>query len=1005
MPFPLPSLPRSWLLRGTLALALWAGGAALSPGLDFVPTFGQRNWHQGDGLPGNEVNALCQDRAGFLWVTTPAGLARFDGTRFVRFERTAGPPEADPGFTAILADPANDGLWVAPRAGGLLRLDAGKFAAHPLPAALAAQPVTGLLLGGDGALWIGFRNGAALRQHRGTEEIFDAQQGLSATHPIHLATDGAGRVWLANGTLLARYDRGALTAVPLGRRNEELRLASACRDGPWVFTRGWLLKVIDGELADVTKISSDYNAYSLQACLEDSTGALWMGSRSRGLRRLTLQDKDSRLAIRTPEDISAVLEDSSGNLWAGSNGGGLVRVRAGIVQRYDKFSGLLENHSLAVCQDPAGTIWFANRDGGVAFINELGRVLTLQGLPVRDTFSVWTISPARPAGVWAASSHGLLRAIDRRLQPPDEPGAAAQPKERGEVRVSHSAANGDLWLALGPGRLGRLRDGEWTLFGADEGLGSGAVLAIAESADGIVWAAGEEAWVCRLEGDRFVRQPLSPPASVGAIQALHFDAAGNGWLGTEGGGVLHLGTGGARALDARHGLPASNITQVIGDDHGAVWFGSPVGIFHLRREELQEFFAGRLDRVEPVLIGADEGLAEATCLGGHQPSTWKSRDGTLWFATRQGVVAVDPRREKTDRTPLAVKVGALRQDGRARDTSGPVRLSADAHALEVDYSTLCLSTPERVRTRLRLQGFDEDWTRAPASGVARYTRLPPGEYRFEVAAVLAGVPRSEASDSLAFVIEAAWWQTPWFRAAALAAGLFLIVLAARVWSHRRLRARVAKLEHDSALEQDRARIAQNIHDELGSGLTRISLLTQSGDAGDGRAQLDKIYNTVSGLTQSMDEIVWAVNPKHDDLESLANYLAEYAQGFLTDAGLRCRVLLPDFLPARGLTTQFRHHLFLACKEALNNVAKHAQATEVSVRLRVEHDLLTIVVADNGRGFPAAAAPRGGRAGAGNGVANMRARLAALGGSCEIASAGAGTTVTFTAVLTRPPALP
>jgi signal transduction histidine kinase len=294
-----------------------------------------------------------------------------------------------------------------------------------------------------------------------------------------------------------------------------------------------------------------------------------------------------------------------------------------------------------------------------------------------------------------------------------------------------------------------------------------------------------------------------------------------------------------------------------------------------------------------------------------------------------------------------------------------------------------------------LVGYDDDWTVPDAPGRARYTRLPPGAYRLEVSAHVAGVPSTAATAVLPIIIESAWWQTQWFRVGFASGVLLLGGLAVRIWSYRRLRGRLAKLEHDSVLEQERARIAQNIHDDLGSGLSHISLLTQAADSGDGRAQLDKIYRTVSRLTQSMDEIVWAVNPKNDNLENFANYLVEFAQSFLTDAEIRCRVQLPETLPVRLVPAQFRHDLFLSCKEALNNVAKHARASEVTLELRVEAGRLVVILSDNGIGIAATEAAGGGIHGrAKNGLANMRARLAGLGGSCEIASSPDGTTVTF-----------
>lgn len=978
-------------------LAAWlpaVGGAA-----DVIPLFSLRNWNRVSGLPGNEISSLCLDRSGHLWIGTWTAMARFDGSRFQTYEYVPPGQLTPTGFAALAADPVDEGVWGAPYAGGLIRLHHGRFEAQPLPGDYARQRIARLFVAADGALWIAFEGGEVMRLHGGRHEIFGARDGLGPIRSTHFASDGQGRVWLANGPQLAWYEGGTLHPLRLDGITENIRLASARQDGPWILTRGWLHKVVGGRLGRRIEVDSSFNARSVQALMEDSSGAIWTGTRAHGVRRLTLPDQRSDLAFEMPEDVGVLLEDGSGNIWAGANGGGLVRIRPGVARHFDKSQGLQESHTLGVCEDRAGTLWIANRDGGVAFVNEIGRVRTLAAPRMRDTFSARSVAPFGPAGILVTTSAGLLHATRDGLVSPAAAGSPPQPPEHGEMRVTYMARNGDFWIGLDPGRLGRLREGTWRVFTVDDGLDPASQQVMTEDAQGRLWVGTEEGRLYRLEADRFRAVPL-PLTSTGAIQAVYFDGAGRGWIGTAGAGLLRLDGPVGRNLDKRHGLPSSNLSQVIGDDHGQLWFGSPEGIFRVRCEELEQFFAGRIDRVEAAVLGADEGVDEANCASGHQPAAWKSRDGLLWFATRQGVVAIDPRRDKAVEAPLVVQVDAVRAGNLSQPGHAPVRVPSETRTLELDYSVLCLSTPERVRVRVRLEGYDDDWTTTDARGLARYTRLPPGGYRFKVEAHLAGAPGTSAQASVVIVVVAAWWQTLWFRLGLAAVVLVLAGLAVRARSHRRLRARLAELEQASAIERERARIAQNIHDELGSGLTRISLLTQADAAGDGRAQLDKIYNTVGGLTQSMDEIVWAVNPKNDNLEGLANYVVEFAQGFLTDAGIRCRVLLPDFFPPCTLTTQCRHHLFMGCKEALHNAVKHAQATEVSVQIEIAGGWLRIEIADNGRGCAAAQAAPGTGPRTGNGLANLHARLAALKGTCAIAFAG-GTVVTFSVPLATP----
>ena len=223
-------------------------------------------------------------------------------------------------------------------------------------------------------------------------------------------------------------------------------------------------------------------------------------------------------------------------------------------------------------------------------------------------------------------------------------------------------------------------------------------------------------------------------------------------------------------------------------------------------------------------------------------------------------------------------------------------------------------------------------------------------------------------------------------------------------TRRRMHRKLERLEQQRGIERERTRIAKDIHDDLGASLTRITLLSQTArseldNPSQAAVDLDRIYGTARELTRAMDEIVWAVNPKHDTLDSLASYLGRFAQDFLGAAGIRCRLRLPLELPQWPLTAEVRHNLFLAFKESLHNAVKHAAATEVQISLKVGPASFVLSVTDNGCGFlpesPAQTPPDPARPANGNGLVNMRQRLNQIDGSCEIKSAPrAGSNVTF-----------
>jgi signal transduction histidine kinase len=218
-------------------------------------------------------------------------------------------------------------------------------------------------------------------------------------------------------------------------------------------------------------------------------------------------------------------------------------------------------------------------------------------------------------------------------------------------------------------------------------------------------------------------------------------------------------------------------------------------------------------------------------------------------------------------------------------------------------------------------------------------------------------------------------------------GLLLLLAATgygvRVVSLRRARVRVAELEREQALDRERSRIARDLHDDLGSRLAQIALIADSPSAS---AATDRIAGVARTAMVTLDELVWSVTARNDTVESFADYAAEFAEEHLSLAGVRCRLQFQEDFGGRQLGAERRRHLFLAFKEAIHNIVKHAGATEVRISLAERDGTLVVEVADNGRGLPA-----GGASATGNGLRNMRERMAAAGGACHIESRPEGGT--------------
>jgi signal transduction histidine kinase len=282
--------------------------------------------------------------------------------------------------------------------------------------------------------------------------------------------------------------------------------------------------------------------------------------------------------------------------------------------------------------------------------------------------------------------------------------------------------------------------------------------------------------------------------------------------------------------------------------------------------------------------------------------------------------------------------------------------------------------------RYCLDGFDQEWIDAGAERKVIYPRLLPGNYSLRIVSADDKGRWGETGAILQIAVVPYWWQTFWFRFGATAVAIIFLILGVRAISHSRLRSKLERIERESAVDRERTRIARDIHDELGASLTRISLLTQSAspEAPDelARTCFNEIYATTTEVTRSIDEIVWAVDARHDNLESLLSYFDSYAQGFLSTAKIRYRFEAPHDFPEMMVNGRIRHNLFLAFKEALNNCVKHAKATEVFVHIECNDERLSLIVSDNGNGLSTDIEPR---AGGGNGLPNLTTRMAMIGG--------------------------
>jgi signal transduction histidine kinase len=597
--------------------------------------------------------------------------------------------------------------------------------------------------------------------------------------------------------------------------------------------------------------------------------------------------------------------------------------------------------------------------------------------------------------IWAGTYVGLFRYENRTFQRPRSETISW------EISALHEDRSGQLWVGT-QGGLVRWNPSDWKVFTTNEKLSSNLIRAIADDAEGNLWIGTERGGLNRLRDGKFVSFQQTNGFPSDNISSLLVDADGVLWIGTFGSGLVRFQNGKWTHYTTREGLISNGIDYLVEDSEGCLWLGSNTGLIRVRKKALNDFAQGKINFIPCRSFGKRDGLPASECTLGSQPAACRARDGTLWFPTIAGLVSVDPKQFHFNTNPPPVLIESVLVEGAEQSKSrlnvklpATIVVPAGKDHLEIQYSSLNLTSPNSARFKYRLEGHEENWIEVGNRRAATYTKLPPGNYRFVVTACNEDGVWNETGASIAIVVQPPFWRTWWFLTLVSLATLGIIVAMVHFISTQKLQRELENLRQQEALEKERARIARDIHDQVGASLTQMSLLGEMVESDkdlpeEVEQHAKQISQTARETSHALDEIVWTVNPSNDTLDGLINYICKNAQDYLSVAGLRYRLEIPAELPDKPISPEMRHNVFLAAKEAVTNVVKHAQATEVWIRLTIEPTRFTLKIEDNGRGFDAT--KKSNR----NGLKNMRQRMEDVGGKFSISARdGGGSIVTLT----------
>jgi ligand-binding sensor domain-containing protein/signal transduction histidine kinase len=976
-----------------------------------------RCWQSEQGLPQDRVRAIVQTLNGYIWVGTDDGLARFDGARFVSFGLPDGLPSSP---VRTLFGDRHDSLWIGSVGDGLIHWEFGHLTVLTTANGLPSDSIGALAEDNDGRIWIGTDSGLAIWQN-GHLITFDPAREFTGKPITALCKDRQGNMWVgATGVGVFEYHDGAF--IPLeDSATRELLQDPHCilvdREGhPWIGAGDDFVLCRDGNQWRPYRIPRHLTRSYVSSLVEQPDGTVWAGSTSDGLFKfkdhiMTAVNASSGLSDNSVESL---LADRDGNLWAGTDTG-LNLLRQRDLYAYDQRQGLGYGAVDGLAEIAPGQVWAGKAGDGMYewdgqnFSHVMSADLSVVGPQIN------VLLKSKNGGCWVAGKYGLLY-----FKTPEKTADKARLFTLPGLNIISlcEAGDGVLWVGTSEGRLFRLENDTWQ----EQTNLDHPVTAIAAATDGAMWVGTEGDGVYQFNRRGTTHWNAETGLLSDSVRTLYVDSDQSLWIGTAGGGLSCLRQGRITTVTTRDGLPDNTISEILDDNKGRLWLGSNRGIACVNKEDLEDLIAGKISVVYPQVFGRAEGMLSEECAGGFCPAGLRTASGRLWFPTLKGLVVVDPGVHLSKLSVPAVLLEQISVDGVShsvsamsvspadgRDpefrgtTNGVVNLGPGKHRIEFQYTALGFDSPERIRFRYRLHGLDSDWVEAGNRRLAFYSYVPPGNYWFQVIACNADGLWNVTGATIGLTVAKYFWQTWWFTGLSSLPLLVLVGAGVRFIVKRNLQRRLKHLEQERVLERERTRIAQDLHDEMGAKLCRISFLSEhvrrnhNGMAPELRHQIASISDASREVLHSLDEIVWAVNPQNDTLEHVVSYIGHYANEFFQETGIECKVNISGLPPAYSLSAQLRHNLLLAVHEAFTNVLKHSKANQVDVSIVLNAAAFEATVSDNGSGFdlPSTVSRENSASPAGDGLHNMKQRLCDIGGQCSISSKpGNGTMVHF-----------
>lgn len=949
-----------------------------------------------EGILSNGVTTLFQDSHGYLWVGTTDGLSVYDGQTFKNYTVVDG--LASSWINCIIEDNRNEGvMWIGTLGGGVSKFRDGTFTNYKIGESPWTNRVNSICQGEDGTVYCATEQG-----------VFELAGGKFSPLSPKLAARAFVQIGCRGDSLFLLDDKGNLSIYSLLNGSvaglTDLRIR---RIGVSTFLLGsrhdlWLA-LMNGTIENYykDKVMPHATGEPANFLLEGTGDALWIGSTD----GLYLMDERTfgrvpAIHITTanglPDDkVWSGLVDREGELWLGVGAAGLCKLPD--EDRFD-FEQSIPNVAIDNSQaaaDKRGHIWSID-SSGVLEIWRSASGMVVGKLHRFDEFEIshpeYSLRITDGETLWLCSENGLIRRyrIIGKGRGPSKVILQAEYKmpgvfSGGQFLTFYVDRQERIWVSLN--KLGVLETDtkrvvvKRVVHLIQEGLPDNSVRAMFEDSRGNLWFGGY------IGGLSEFHHPFEKDSSItlyttrdglpdNSIRAITDDSAGDLWIGTRFGGIAIMRDGKFTDISAKDGLLSNGVWAITRDAGGGMLLGTQLGLQSIRRTGDEGWkFRGLGDRVPVYSVGM-------------------SNLGLRWTCTPAGTTVIKLKQGDIPEPAPWVHITKFFVNGEAQALKLDPAFSYNENTVTFDFNGVSLMEGKELSYRYILVGVDRKWRYSPGPHAVTYVSLRPGNYRFEVRAVEPSGLESANAAAIFFSIVPPYWQQWWFIALVIVALVSLIYFSVRY-----------RLGRVLEIERVRSRIASDLHDEIGSGLTRIAILADSASqAADSmtrapNAPFDveqsayrsidmarKIGSNARGLIDSMSDVIWSIDPKYDSLADFLFYFRIYANEIAEAKGIVLDMAAEGIEKVR-IGPQTKRNLQLISKEALSNAVKYSGCRRIQYRLSVANKRISISLEDDGCGFDLKSVERG------HGLDNMERHAREMHGELAIhSSPGGGTRI-------------